>query len=137
MDSIDASLQQLQELFQFIVGTLRREQEALHAACQQFELVCPTAQTLSNVHHVWILHTFRTRMHARAHTRTQERQVVVDTCAKQTDVVKMDVGGTHFHVSRSVLTSQSNCLLDSLFSGRFRVDTQEDGTVFIDRSGCQ
>ena len=40
MDTIDASLQQLQELFQNIMATLRGEKEQLHVAIQCFELVC-------------------------------------------------------------------------------------------------
>ena len=58
---------------------------------------------------------------------------MADTIAKQSDVVNVDVGGTHFYVSRSVLMAESNSLLDSLFSGRFHVDTQADGSIFIDR----
>ena len=48
-------------------------------------------------------------------------------------MVKLDVGGTCFHVYRSVLTAQSDNLLNSLFSGHFRIDTQADGSIFIDR----
>ena len=58
---------------------------------------------------------------------------MADTAVKQSDVVNVDVGGTHFHVSRSVLMAESNSLLDSLFSGRFHVDTQADGSIFLDR----
>ena len=58
---------------------------------------------------------------------------MVDSDALQSDLINVDVGGTHFHVSRGVLSSQPNCLLDSLFSGRFRIDHQADGSVFIDR----
>ena len=32
-----------------------------------------------------------------------------------------------------VLTAQPNSMLDSLFSGRFRIDTQADGSIFLDR----
>ena len=40
MDSFDADLQQLLELFQNMVATLRREKEELRIACQHFKLVC-------------------------------------------------------------------------------------------------
>ena len=63
----------------------------------------------------------------------QERQQVAASNVLQTDCIKVDVGGTLFHVSRSILTSEPNSLLDSLFSGRFRVDTQADNSIFIDR----
>ena len=39
MDAIDDQLLQLQELFQNIVRTLKREKEELHVACHHFELV--------------------------------------------------------------------------------------------------
>ena len=52
---------------------------------------------------------------------------------KQSEVMKVDVGGSTFHVSRSVLVAEPDSLLDSLFSGRFHIDTQADGSVFIDR----
>ena len=67
------------------------------------------------------------------HALSQDRQRVFDSNARQTDKMKLDVGGSYFHVSRKVLTSQPDCLLDSLFSGRFRIETQADGSVFIDR----
>ena len=67
------------------------------------------------------------------HVLSQDQQRVVDSNARQTDKVKLDVGGSYFHVSRKVLTSQRDCLLDSLFSGRFRIETQVDGSIFLDR----
>ena len=58
---------------------------------------------------------------------------MADVNAMQHDMVQLDVGGSHFHVTRKVLTSQPDCLLESLFSGRFRVETQADGSIFLDR----
>ena len=63
----------------------------------------------------------------------KEQKLVADCNAKQADVMRLDVGGTNFHVSRHVLTSQPDCMLDSMFSGRFHLETQADGTIFIDR----
>ena len=63
----------------------------------------------------------------------QERQRVAASNINQSDLIKVDVGGSQFHVSRSTLTAQPDSLLDSLFSGRFRIDTQADSSVFIDR----
>jgi len=115
MDTIDESLQQLQELFQNIMATLREEKEQLHVAIQCFELVCTV---ICGAFYAW---------------KPQERQQVATSNVLQTERVKVDVGGRPFHVSRSVLTSVPNSMLESLFSGRFRVDTQADGSVFIDR----
>ena len=63
----------------------------------------------------------------------QDRSRVAESNARQSDRVKLDVGGCFFHVSRKVLTAQCDSMLDSLFSGRFQIDTQADGSVFIDR----
>ena len=59
--------------------------------------------------------------------------MVVNSNARQADVLRLDVGGTNFHVSRHVLASEPNSMLNAMFSGRFHLDTQADGTIFIDR----
>ena len=64
---------------------------------------------------------------------TQDRQRVVDNNARQNDMVKLDVGVSGFHVWRTLLTSQPDCLLQYLFSGRFMIETQPNGSVFLDR----
>ena len=58
---------------------------------------------------------------------------MVDSDARQSDMIKLDVGGSSFHVSRKVLTTHPDCLLESMFSGRFRIEAQADGSVFLDR----
>ena len=115
---VEDQILQLNVLFQSIVMTLQKEKQDLHVARQQFEKVL----MLKN-------HTF----HSIFFNLNQEQQAVKDSNAKQNDVCRLDVGGSHFQVTRSVLTSQPNCLLDSLFSGRFKIDKQQDGSVFIDR----
>ena len=120
MDAIDDQLLQLQELFQNIVRTLKREKEELHVACRHFELVCTITLLLP-------------MPQCFSHATNQEKQRVADSDARQTDMVKLDVGGTCFHVYRNVLTAQSDNLLNTLFSGHFRIDTQADGSTFIDR----
>ena len=116
MDTIDASLEQLKDLFKNMVATLRKEKEELHAAQKRFE-------TVSYIHNAHILSLLA----------KQEKQLVAANNMKQSEVMKVDVGGSTFHVSRSVLVAEPDSLLDSLFSGRFRIDTQADGSVFIDR----
>ena len=64
---------------------------------------------------------------------SQDRQRVVDSDARQSDVIKLDVGGSHFHVSRKVLIKHPDSLLESMFSGRFRIEAQADGSIFLDR----
>ena len=116
MDVIDARMQQLRVLVESIVTAMKEERDTLHFARQQFELVHPHPHSCLSMP---------------ASPKDQRR--VADSDARQSDLVKLDVGGSHFHVSRKVLTSEADNLLESLFSGRFKVETQADGTVFIDR----
>ena len=118
MDTISTRLQQLEVLVQSIVGTLEAEKEAVVFAQQKLELVHPP---------FLLLLCFSIR------ALSQDRQRVVDSDARQSDMVKLDVGGSYFHVSRKVLTTQPDCLLESLFSGRFRIEAQADGSIFLDR----
>ena len=43
------------------------------------------------------------------------------------------MGGQRFHSRRSTLSREPDSMLAALFSGRFMVDKEEDGTIFIDR----
>jgi len=47
--------------------------------------------------------------------------------------IKLDVGGTVFSTSLGALTSQKGSYFDSMFSGRWKVKREEDGSIFIDR----
>lgn len=46
--------------------------------------------------------------------------------------VKLNVGGTHFQTSLSTLT-QVPSMFSAMFSGKYRMDADEDGCYFIDR----
>jgi len=48
--------------------------------------------------------------------------------------VKLDVGGKIFSTSISTLTSQPNSMLGAMFSGRYNLEPDSDGTIFIDRN---
>jgi len=47
--------------------------------------------------------------------------------------VSLDVGGKQFHTTWATLTRNTRSMFSSMFSGRFPVEYQADGTVFIDR----
>ena len=112
MDTVDERLRQLEALAESIVTTLREERKALGDAKMQFEKV-------------GVLHP----PPPSAFTSTQEQVIVADSNAHQHDVMQLDVGGTYFHVSRQTLTSEPDCMLESMFSGRFQLATQADGSV--------
>lgn len=50
-----------------------------------------------------------------------------------TNRVSLDVGGKAFHTTWATLTRNTRSMFSSMFSGRFPIETQADGTVFIDR----
>jgi len=54
------------------------------------------------------------------------------TSARQ---VKLDVGGFKFSTTLTTLTADPNSMLAAMFSGRFQVEKNEEGCIFIDRDG--
>lgn len=51
------------------------------------------------------------------------------------NIVKLNVGGTVYMTTRSTLTSIPNTIFEGMFSGKFLVKPEEDGTYFLDRDG--
>jgi len=49
--------------------------------------------------------------------------------------LRLDVGGYKFSTTLTTLTSDPNSMLAAMFSGRFPVEKNEEGCVFIDRDG--
>jgi len=49
--------------------------------------------------------------------------------------VKLDVGGYKYSTTLTTLTADPNSMLAAMFSGRFPVEKNEEGCVFIDRDG--
>ena len=47
--------------------------------------------------------------------------------------VKLDIGGKRFATSVSNLTNGKSGYFTAMFSGRWNVKKEDDGTVFIDR----
>jgi len=54
---------------------------------------------------------------------------------KSSKQIKLDVGGYKFSTTLTTLTADPDCMLAAMFSGRFMVEKNEDGCVFIDRDG--
>jgi len=49
--------------------------------------------------------------------------------------VRLDVGGYKYSTTLTTLTADPNSMLAAMFSGRFPVEKNEEGCVFIDRDG--
>jgi len=64
-----------------------------------------------------------------------EKKSVAATNKVLKSKVKLDVGGTIYHSSRTTLTSMPGSMLEAWFSGRHALEEDEDGRVFIDRDG--
>lgn len=54
---------------------------------------------------------------------------------KSSKQIKLDVGGFKFATTLTTLTADPDSMLAAMFSGRFMVEKNEDGCVFIDRDG--
>ena len=49
--------------------------------------------------------------------------------------VKLNVGGVLYKTSLTTLVKDTNSMLAAMFSGRFELKLDEDGSYFIDRDG--
>ena len=49
--------------------------------------------------------------------------------------VELDVGGQRYKTSLATMRSKPGCMLSAMFSGRYALNEEEDGSVFIDRDG--
>jgi len=63
-----------------------------------------------------------------------ERKLVTEQNNKSLRKVKLDVGGKIFSTSMTTLTNAPNSMLSAMFSGRYNLETDPDGTIFIDRN---
>jgi len=66
---------------------------------------------------------------------TQEKDIIKDQQLRSSTKIKLDVGGKIFSTSLTTLTSQPNSMLAAMFSGRHVLQKDDDGSIFIDRSG--
>eukprot|EP01006_Ploeotia_vitrea_P006185 TRINITY_DN12485_c0_g2_i1.p1 TRINITY_DN12485_c0_g2~~TRINITY_DN12485_c0_g2_i1.p1 ORF type:complete len:564 (-),score=59.87 TRINITY_DN12485_c0_g2_i1:245-1936(-) len=51
------------------------------------------------------------------------------------DRIVLNVGGVHHHTTVSTLKQADGSMLQAMFSGRFSLDSDEDGSYFLDRDG--
>jgi len=54
---------------------------------------------------------------------------------QQSGKIKLDIGGCRYHTTISTLTKYPNSYFGSMFSGRHKIEKDEEGCVFIDRDG--
>lgn len=62
-----------------------------------------------------------------------ERQRIVNPQMAADSTVHLNVGGTVFETARGTLVQQPGSFLETLFSGRFQVNRDRNGRVFINR----
>jgi uncharacterized protein YjbI with pentapeptide repeats len=70
-----------------------------------------------------------------ASSRRGLKKRVTDVLRTSVDVIVLDVGGVRFKTSMSTLQSVPESMLGAMFSGRFELSKQADGSFFIDRDG--
>ena len=51
------------------------------------------------------------------------------------EVISLNVGGTLYTTSKATLQREKSSMLAALFSGRYKIPTDENGHFFIDRNG--
>lgn len=66
----------------------------------------------------------------------EEKNKVQDQNLRAAKKVLLDVGGVFYTTSLTTLTSQTDSMLAGMFSGRFPFEKDENGRIFIDRSGA-
>lgn len=51
------------------------------------------------------------------------------------EIIKLDIGGYIYKTTKTTLTKYKNTYFSGLFSGKYKIIEQEDGSIFIDRDG--
>lgn len=73
--------------------------------------------------------------HSPTMTLESSEDLSLNVQLKSTKQIKLDVGGYKFSTTLTTLTADPDCMLAAMFSGRFIVEKNEEGCVFIDRDG--
>ena len=134
--AIEATLQQytnaivstLQEKQNEIVSSVRQEEQRLQAERQAIQSDREAMEA--------DLEAKTAKLDQERATFEAEKKSVAATNKVLKSKVKLDVGGTIYHSSRTTLTSVPGSMLEAMFSGRHAVEEDEDGRVFIDRDGA-
>eukprot|EP01027_Heterolobosea_sp_BB2_P017628 GEZU01024960.1.p1 GENE.GEZU01024960.1~~GEZU01024960.1.p1 ORF type:complete len:483 (+),score=114.94 GEZU01024960.1:153-1601(+) len=77
----------------------------------------------------------REQLRAEREALEEERRRMEGVIAIQKSKVKLDVGGKKYSTSLQTLTRYPDSMLGTMFSGRYPIEQDEDGTYFIDRDG--
>ena len=125
MPGIEATLQ---EKLNEIVSSVQREEESLKAERQAIK----RDREAMEADHT----SKKAKLDQERATFEAEKEAVAVTNQVLRSKVKLDVGGTIYHSSRTTLTSVPGSMLEAMFSGRHAVEEDEDGRVFIDRDGA-
>lgn len=64
-----------------------------------------------------------------------QNAVIMNIQSQQKNKVSLNVGGIIFETSIDVLTSHKDSMLAAMFSGRYKMEMEEEGYYFIDRDG--
>lgn len=65
----------------------------------------------------------------------QQKKVVAQIIQGQSGRVRVNVGGHYYDTSLATLTKDSQSMLSAMFSGRYGLIQDSDGSYFIDRDG--
>eukprot|EP00656_Telonema_subtile_P004168 TRINITY_DN11894_c0_g1_i1.p1 TRINITY_DN11894_c0_g1~~TRINITY_DN11894_c0_g1_i1.p1 ORF type:complete len:304 (+),score=94.88 TRINITY_DN11894_c0_g1_i1:117-1028(+) len=128
LQSNRAALDSQLELVRQAQAQLKLDREQLREEVDSFKLLAMKEVEAERTHlaEVW-----------RDLTSTMEREKLAMQGIQtfSADKIKLDVGGCRYATSLSTLTSQPESLLWSMFSGRFKLEKDDDGCYFLDRDG--
>ena len=65
----------------------------------------------------------------------KEKQKMTELYKIQEQKISLDIGGNKFSTSLQTLRTDSGSVFGAMFSGRYPIPKQEDGSIFIDRDG--
>lgn len=63
----------------------------------------------------------------------KEKAAMEDVKIQQMNLIKLNVGGREIATSKSNLLAYPDCMLAKMFSGKWKLETDEKGSYFIDR----
>lgn len=64
----------------------------------------------------------------------EEKEKMGALVGKIDEIVELNVGGTRFATTRSLLCQYRGTVLEAMFSGRWQLPTDAKGRIFIDRN---
>ena len=80
-----------------------------------------------------IMQTEKDKLQADRTSFEQMQKRIEEVNSMRKHKVKLNIGGSTFETSVETLTCERGSMLEAMFSGRFKIEKEDDGSSFIDR----